>query len=397
LIERADLARRLEDLEPGGRSRSIEVIRAPGRVNLIGEYTDVNDGFVLPAAIDLEIRIGFVATDDRRVVLHRLVDDGALDADGTATFDLDALPGRSGGWVDYAVGMAWSIAEAGLRARGLRGVIASTLPVGAGLSSSAAIEMAVAHALLGEDAAAMDPIDLAQLGRRAENEFVGVQSGLMDQFASNTGRDGAALLLDCRTLDWRPVPLPLDEVSLVVCDSGSPRRLAASEYNVRRAQCEAAVAALAREDPSIRALRDVDAEAVASAVKDGLLDPVIGRRARHVVTENGRVHATVAALAAGDLDSVRDAFAASHASLRDDFEVSSPALDALVDIATETAGVVAARMTGAGFGGCTVNLVRPDAVGGLTAAIEQLYRARTGLTPRIYPVRPVEGAGKLGD
>jgi galactokinase len=291
--------------------------------------------------------------------------------------------------------MARSLGEAGLRTRGIRGVIASTLPVGAGLSSSAAIEMAVAHTLLESELDAVDPLDLARLGRRAENDFVGVQSGLMDQFASNAGRDGAALLLDCRTLEWRPVPLPLDEVSLVVCDTSATRRLAGSEYNVRRAQCDQAVAVLGRDDPSIRALRDVEPDAVSAAVREGRLDPLVGRRAEHIVTENKRVHATVAALESGDLDAVAEAFAASHASLRDCFEVSSPALDAMVEIALATPGVVAARMTGAGFGGCTVNLVRPDAVDRLRLAVEERYPARTGLTPRIYAVRPVRGAGRM--
>ena len=397
MIAPANLERRLAEIEPDSETGRVELVRAPGRVNLIGEHTDVNDGFVLPAAIDLEIRICFVPSADRDVVLHRLSADGQVAEDGTTTFDLDSLPGRSEGWADYAIGMAWALREAGLEMRGLRGVIASTLPVGAGLSSSAAIEMAVAHALLGDRARSIDPVELAQLGRRAENECVGVQSGLMDQFASNTGREGAALLLDCRTLEWRPVPLPLDEASVVVCDTSSPHRLASSEYNVRRAQCEQAVAVLAKDDPSIRALRDVDIETVASAIRDGRLDPVVGRRARHIVTENARVHATVASLEAGDLAAVGDLFAASHASLRDDFEVSSPELDALVDIATGTTGVVAARMTGAGFGGCTVNLVRPDAVGRLTAAVLEQYPARTGLTPRVYPVRVVDGAGPLGD
>jgi galactokinase len=293
--------------------------------------------------------------------------------------------------------MAWSIGEAGLAMRGLRGVIASTLPVGAGLSSSAAIEMAVAHALLGEMAREIDPVELAQLGRRAENQFVGVQSGLMDQFASNTGRAGAALLLDCRTLEWRPVPLPLADVTVVVCDTSSPHRLATSEYNVRRAQCQEAVAVLSKADASVVALRDVEMDAVDAALRDGRLDEVAGRRARHIVTENARVHATVAALEAGDLAAVGELFAASHASLRDDFEVSSPELDAMVEIAMATPGVVAARMTGAGFGGCTVNLVRPNAVDRLRTAIEAEYPSRTGLTPKIYPVRVVDGAGPLGD
>jgi galactokinase len=191
--------------------------------------------------------------------------------------------------------------------------------------------------------------------------------------------------------------LPLADVTVVVCDTSSPHRLATSEYNVRRAQCQEAVAVLSKADASVVALRDVEMDAVDAALRDGRLDEVAGRRARHIVTENARVHATVAALEAGDLAAVGELFAASHASLRDDFEVSSPELDAMVEIAMATPGVVAARMTGAGFGGCTVNLVRPNAVDRLRTAIEAEYPSRTGLTPKIYPVRVVDGAGPLGD
>jgi galactokinase len=389
VIGEEELVDRLAALEPSVEPSSTEVVRAPGRVNLIGEYTDINDGFVLPAAIDLEIRIAFARTTDRRVVLHR------LDTDETASFDLDDLPARSGAWIDYAVGTAWSLGQADLPITGIRGVIASTLPVGSGLSSSAAIEMAVAHALLGAASADVEPVRLAQLGQRAENEFIGVKSGLMDQFASNCGRAGSALLLDCRTLDWRPVPVP-EDLDLVVCDTGSAHRLATSDYNERRAQCEAAVAILRQDDPSISALRDVDRPTLAAAIEGGRLTGLPARRARHIVSENERVLASVAALDAGELDAVTDAFAASHASLRDDFAVSSAELDALVDIAIATPGVVAARMTGAGFGGCTINLVRPDAVEGLKAAIEAEYPRRTGLRPTVYPVRAVDGAGLVG-
>ena len=389
MIGEEELVDRLAALEPSVEPSSTEVVRAPGRVNLIGEYTDINDGFVLPAAIDLEIRIAFARTTDRRVVLHR------LDTDETASFDLDDLPAHSGAWIDYAVGTAWSLGQADLPITGIRGVIASTLPVGSGLSSSAAIEMAVAHALLGAASADVEPVRLAQLGQRAENEFIGVKSGLMDQFASNCGRAGSALLLDCRTLDWRPVPVP-EDLDLVVCDTGSAHRLATSDYNERRAQCEAAVAILRQDDPSISALRDVDRPTLAAAIEGGRLTGLPARRARHIVSENERVLASVAALDAGELDAVTDAFAASHASLRDDFAVSSAELDALVDIAIATPGVVAARMTGAGFGGCTINLVRPDAVEGLKAAIEAEYPRRTGLRPTVYPVRAVDGAGLVG-
>ena len=372
--------------ELGGRRREIQVVRAPGRVNLIGEHTDYNLGFVLPAAIDLEIRIALLPTDDRRVELVRL-DTGERDG-----FELDQPRPRAGSWLDYVVGTAWALGEAGLPLRGFRGVIDSTLPPNAGLSSSAAIELASAWALLGDGATSVDALDLARLCQRAENRYVGVQSGLMDQFASACGVEGSALLLDCRSFDWRPIPLPPD-LAIVVCHTGSSRRLDHSEYNVRRSQCEAAVAAIARDDPAVRSLRDVSPEILAAA--SGRMDPVAARRARHIVAENARVGATVTALEAGDLAAVGAMFAASHASLRDLFEVSSLELDTMVEIAGTVPGVVAARMTGAGFGGCTVNLVRPDAVQTLRRTVERDYTARTGLTPMVMPVRATAGAGRL--
>jgi len=377
----------LVELEPAAAARraEIRVVRAPGRVNLIGEHTDYNEGFVLPAAIDLEIRIAYLPTDDRRVELVRL-DGGERDG-----FDLDRPRPKAGTWLDYVVGTAWALGEAGLLLTGLRGVIASTLPPNAGLSSSAAIELVSAWAMLDDAALATDRLALARICQRAENGYVGVQSGLMDQFAESCGVAGSVLLLDCRSLEWRSIPLPPD-VALVVCHTGSPRRLGGSEYNTRRSQCEAAVAELARGDPSIRSLRDVTPDVLAAARPR--LDPVAYARAEHVVTENTRVGQTVAALEAGDLADVGRLFAASHASLRDRFEVSSPNLDAMVEIALGVPGVIAARMTGAGFGGCTVNLVRPAAIGALRRAVETRYPTRTGLTPMILPVRATNGAGR---
>jgi len=374
------------DPAASARRSEIRVVRAPGRVNLIGEHTDYNEGFVLPAAIDLEIRIAYIPTDDRRIELRR------LDADDRDGFDLDHPRPKAGTWLDYVVGTAWALGEAGLPLTGLRGVIATTLPPNAGLSSSAAIELASAWAMLDDSATTMDRLTLARICQRAENGYVGVQSGLMDQFAESCGVAGSALLLDCRSGEWRPVPLPPD-VALVVCHTGSPRRLGGSEYNTRRSQCEAAVAALTIEDPSIRSLRDVTPE-VLDAARDRL-DPIAFARAEHVVTENARVGKTVAALDAGDLAAVGRLFAASHASLRDRFEVSSPELDTMVEIATQVPGVIAARMTGAGFGGCTINLVRPAAIGALRRAVETRYPARTGLTPMVLPVRAAAGAGRI--
>ncbi len=386
VIDPDRLRDRLRALDPAAAARpdEIRVVRAPGRVNLIGEHTDYNDGFVMPAAIGLEIRMAIRPTDDRRVVV-------TLDDTGeTAAFGLDAIGPPTRTWIDYLAGTAWALAQAGRPLRGVRGVLASNLPRGAGLSSSAALEMAAALAMLGE-ADAGPPDARAVAGRRAENGYVGVQSGVMDQFASAAGVADHAILLDCRSLAWRAVPLPLAECALVVCHSGSSRKLETSAYNERRADCERAVAAIASLEPSVRSLRDVDEALLARA--GPLLDPVAARRARHVVEENARVLATERALASGDLAEVGRLFAASHASLRDLFAVSSPELDALVEIATGVDGVVASRLTGAGFGGSTVNLVRRDAVAALRAAVERDYRARTGLTPRVFEVDAVDGAG----
>jgi galactokinase len=358
--------------ELGASPSEIRVVRAPGRVNQIGEHTDYNDGFVLPAAISLETTIAFVPSHDRRVEL--------ASAEGASTsFSLDAF-GPERGWADYVKGVAWSLMEAGITVHGFRGVLGSTVPVGAGLSSSAALELAVAWALCG-GSPPVDGMELAQLAQRAENEYVGVQSGLMDQFASSLGVAGCAMLLDCRSLQWRSVALPAD-VQLVAIDSKSPRRLAASEYNARRMECGIAARRL-----GIASLRDATLEKV------GRLDGVERMRAEHVVRENARVLETVAALESGDLATVGRCMAESHASLRDLYEVSSPALDALVEIASAVEGVVGARMTGAGFGGCTVNLVRRGSVEALVEAVEHEYAVRTGLAATVYPVEAVHGAG----
>jgi len=384
------LRARLAALEPAAAADpgAIRVVRAPGRVNLVGEHTDYNLGFVLPAAVDLEIRIAFVPARDRRV---ELVSETTGER---AAFDLDTIGPNPGGMAAYVTGTAWALGEAGIPTRGLRGVLASSLPRASGLSSSAALELASAWALA-VDPAAIPPLDLARICQRAENAYVGVNCGLMDQFASACGVAGAAMLLDCRSLAWRPVALPLATHALVVIHTGSTRSLSSSQYNARRAQCEAAAAVLARDEPAIRSLRDVT-PAMLPAV-EAQVDEETFRRCRHVVTENVRVEETIAALAAGDLAAVGRAWAASHASLRGDYEVVSPELDALVAIASSVPGVAAARMTGAGFGGCTVNLVERGAVEALRERVLADYPARTGLTPRVHAVDAVAGAGFAGE
>ncbi|MBI2775958.1 MAG: galactokinase [Chloroflexi bacterium] len=363
---------------------SLRFVRAPGRVNLIGEHTDYNDGLVLPAAVSLAIDLAFIPTDDRRVELSLLA------TGERGSFDLDAIGPRRGTWLDYVAGTAWALLEAGVPLRGFRGVLSSTIPAGAGLSSSAAIELASAWALSGGETPALQPMRLAQAAQRAENAYVGVLCGLMDQFAVTMGRAGHALRLDCRSLDWYPVALPA-EVEIVVCHSSSPRRLEASAYNARRAECAAAVAAVAAREPAVTSLRDVDLTTLERSRER--MGEIPYARAVHVISENARVIETEAALQAGDLEALRRLFAASHASLRDSFEVSSPELDALVGIASRTPGVVAARLTGAGFGGCTVNLVERGRSGALRDAVERDYPGLTGLIPRVFVVEAAAGTG----
>lgn len=366
---------------------AIRTVRAPGRVNLIGEHTDYNEGFVLPVAIDRELRIAFVPTNDRRVELTSLAT-GKLDA-----FELDAIGPPTGDWIDYVAGVAKMLTQAGVRVRGLRGVLASMLPIGAGLSSSAALELGAAWALTELPGGGIDGLTLARLAQQAENAYVGVGCGLMDQVASALGQSDAALLVDCRTLEHRPVVLPLHDHRIVVCDTGVRRRLDMSAYNARRAQCDRAVRVIAQRQPTVRALRDVDL-AMLAEVHDAL-DPESIRRCQHVITENARVLDCVTALEAGDLAAVGRLFADSHASLRDCYEVSSPELDALVDIAVRTPGVVGARLTGAGFGGCIVAIAAIDAVAALEDEVMSKYPARTGRTPRVWVVAPAAGAGVL--
>jgi galactokinase len=385
----AALAARLRELSPEAAARpdDIRVVQAPGRVNLIGEHTDYNEGFVLPVAIDLGIAIALVPTDDGvvRLTLAENGETGHLEA---------AAPGaRRGSWIDYVAGIAWALTEAGLPTTGFRGVLASDLPQGAGLSSSAALEVVSAWALSGGQAPAVDPMRLVHLVQRGENGYIGLNNGIMDQFASIFGEPGRALLLDCRSLDHRSIRLVGEDLALVACHSGSPRRLETSAYNERRAQCDAAVAAIAALEPGVTSLRDVT-PAMLDAVRERL-EPVAARRAEHIVGENRRVVDTIAAFEAGDLATVGRLFYASHASLRDLYEVSSPELDALVEIARATPGVIGARLTGAGFGGCTINLVHRDAVPALRGAVMRDYPARTGLVPRVFEVEASAGARRL--
>jgi galactokinase len=389
MIDPAGLAARLVETSPSAAAHPgvVRVVRAPGRVNLIGEHTDYNGGFVLPIAIDRAITIALVPSGDRSVTVT-LAESGE-----SAAFDLDAIGPRRGHWIDYVAGTAWAMAEARLPTQGVRGLLASDLPQGAGLSSSAALELASALALSGGAEPPTDRLRLAQIAQRAENEYVGVRCGLMDQFASSVSVAGAALLLDCRSLEYREVPITLPDVALVVTDSGSSRRLDVSAYNERRAQGEVAVAVIGRTYPGVHSLRDVTSEMLDALGEE--LDPVLRDRARHVVEEDARVLDAADAFATGDAERAGLLFSASHASLRDLYDVSSAELDTLVEIAQSVPGVFGSRLTGAGFGGCTVTLVRREAIGALTEAIEERYPPRTGLSPRVFEVTPSSGARVL--
>jgi galactokinase len=357
------------------------LFRAPGRVNLIGEHTDYSEGFVLPMAIDRATIAAAAPREDRRVRVR------SLERGETAEFDLDERdPQPSGTWIDYAHGVALALARR-LPLRGADLAVATTVPIGAGLSSSAAFELAVASALLAIAGGTLASRELARAGREAENGFVGLRSGIMDQLASACGVRDHALLIDCRSEELTPVPIPA-EAAIVVADSGVKHELSGSAYNDRRAESEEAARLL-----GVRTLRDVSVDDFARRGDE--LPERLRRRARHVVTENARVLATVAALRAGDLREAGALMNASHDSLRDDYEVSAPELDCLVDAARAVDGVFGARMTGGGFGGSIVVLARRDAAGSLTKALETAYAARYGRTPAVEEVRASDGAGPL--
>jgi galactokinase len=326
------------------------LFRAPGRVNIIGEHTDYNLGFVLPVAIS---RFTYAAIHPRNDTRLRVA---SLNAPDAAEADLGSLaPHRH--WSDYVFGVAQKLRDTGFCLHGADLLVSTEIPVGAGLSSSAAIEIASALALLSTADQRLSAEHLAALAQSAENEFVGMKCGIMDQSISILGREGFALLLDCRSLQGQLVALP-EKYSVVICNTGVKHELAASEYNQRRSECEEGVRLLRRVLPGISSLRDVDSAALLTHA--GLLPPAILRRCRHVVYENERVLDTRGALEHREMRRVSELLAASHASLRDDYEVSCPELDTMVAVAAAAPGFAGGRMTGGGFGGCTVNFVRSD-------------------------------------
>ena len=367
------------------------IARAPGRVNLLGEHVDYNDGWVLPAAID---RAACVAVGE---CVSPLVSLSAMDLDDGAVFrvtefdskmDVTGKPLKS--WTCYPAGVGWALKERGLALKGMDAVLTSDVPRGAGLSSSAAVEVAFATAWQKLSGWSLASMELALTCQRAENQYVGVNSGIMDQFASACGRAGHALLLDCRTLAWEPVPLP-PGISIVVADTLVRRELGKSEYNLRRAHCEEAVKILSNVLPDIKALRDVSVNHFNKHAH--LLSPIVAKRARHVVEECARIQAGVAALRANRVADFGALMNDCHASLRDLYEVSCPELNVMAEAAQKIDGCYGARLTGAGFGGCTVNLVAADAVENFKRELAGTYERATGKTPEIYICQASEGAG----
>jgi galactokinase len=360
------------------------IFRAPGRVNLIGEHTDYNDGFVFPAAIGFYCWVAIAPRNDRRLALYSENFDEAVEA------NLDELKIQATGkWVDYPLGVAWALEQAGYALHGANIYILGEVPLGAGLSSSAAVEVSTALALMDVAQRTILTKKLALLCQKAENEFVGARCGIMDQFVCCHGREGSALLLDCRSLDFRAVRLP-STVHLVICNTMVQHKHGSGEYNVRRGECESAVRQLSRALPEIRALRDVSLAELDN--HRGLLSETVYKRCRHVITENARAVQAATALETGHLEVLREVMADSHRSLRDDYEVSCPELDVMVELASRQPGVFGARMTGGGFGGCTINLVSAAKSGEFRRQVGAEYEAATSLKPNIYVCDASQGA-----
>ncbi|MCH7810995.1 MAG: galactokinase, partial [Chloroflexi bacterium] len=350
------------------------IAEAPGRVNLIGEHTDYNDGFVLPIAIDRTIAVAAAARKDNRVLAH------SVDHDQRDDFSLDnARRHPMGGWRNYVRGVLWALLDSQRPLSGVDLSISGDVPQGAGLSSSAALELALAGAICAASGVTLPPRDLALLCQRAEQMYAGVQCGIMDQFAAALGREGRALFIDCRSLETEDVPLP-DGIAIVVIDSKVPRDLAGTPYNRRGEECAEAARAL-----GLASLRSATETQIESLPDD------LRRRARHVVTENARVLDATAALRDGDRETLGRLFAESHASLRDGFEASTPEIDLLVELANATPGAIGARLTGGGFGGCTVNLVEAAQAQRFGEAVVSQYRQRTGLDGEAHVCRTANG------
>lgn len=370
---------RIHELQQRFRSfsgRPGRVAFAPGRINLIGEHTDYSAGFVLPASLALGTWVVAAARDDRTI---RVLSEGQH---ATDELSLDVAPGAARKhWSDYIAGVTWALQQAGCKLRGADLLIASDVPMGSGLSSSAALEVSVAYALLAVANASLSPLEIARAGQRAENEFVGARCGIMDQFAATHGQPGSALMLDCADYSWQNAPLPATH-SWVVGNSMVRHEVAHGEYNARRAEAEELIERMRRQLPQRSRLADLS-DAETSELTRGS-SPTLARRLRHIVSENRRVHQAYAALKAGNVAQLGQLLFTSHESLRADYEVSCRELDILVDIARGVPGVIGARMIGGGFGGCTLTLVEAQHAENLRSQLHLNYVQKTGQEPATY-------------
>jgi len=366
--------------------RRPEVYRAPGRVNLIGEHTDYNDGFVMPAAINFFTWLAISRRSDATINIRSR----AFSEPVTIVLNGDLRPRHA--WSDYVVGIIDQIRQSGKKLAGADILIQSEVPMGSGLSSSAAIEVAAGFSLLSTNQYAVDRTELALLCQRAENLFVGMRCGIMDQFISCNGTVDHALMLDCRSLDFRLLPLAPSS-RMVICNTMVKHEHASGEYNKRRDECETGVLILREFIPGIRALRDVSTRQLEQYREK--LPETIYRRCRHVVTENDRVQRAAKGLEQHDMKQFGTLMAQSHASLRDDYEVSSRELDSMVEIANRQPGILGARMTGGGFGGCTINLVEASHAETFRDNVAEEYKRATGLSPEIYISTAADGANQV--
>jgi galactokinase len=353
------------------------ITRSPGRVNIIGEHTDYNDGFVLPMAINYATWIAFRPRDDSQIHIT------ALDMGEKYDFDLHQLDKGAGGWREYITGVAWALSEAGHQLSGWEGVISGNIPIGAGLSSSASLELALARAFALVSDLKWNPVEMALLCQKAENHWVGISSGIMDQLISAMGKKDHALLIDCRSLETQQIPLQ-EGTRIVILDTATRRGLVDSAYNERREQCEAVASYF-----NVKALRDITLDQL--EMNDGLLNNQLYQRARHVISANQRVMDAVEMLKSGDAPALGQLMNESHTSMRDDFEISRDEMDHMVEIAQSLPGCYGARMTGGGFGGCAIALVDEDHVEGFQEEIVREYQKETGLEAKVYISRAAEG------
>lgn len=364
-----------------------EVFRAPGRINIIGEHTDYNDGFVLPAAIDLAVYVFIQKSGTNR---SKLI---SIDLDESYTFSLsDNIVPVEQGWVNYFLGVIDQMQQAGHELENFNLMFTSDIPMGSGLSSSAALECGFGQALIDLFQLNIQKMDLAKIGQAAEHKFAGVKCGIMDQFASCMGKDGHVVQLDCRSLEYEYFPADFKDYDLVLFDSNVKHNLADSQYNIRRTQCEEGVANLKKVNPNIETLRDASLDELYQAQSS--MEEVVFRRCKYAIEENIRVQSVCEALQAGNIEKVGQIMLQTHIGLSKDYEVSCKELDALIDIASKCEGHIGGRMMGGGFGGCTINLIKKDKVDDVIDQVIKGYKTALGINTKVYRVAIADGVGR---